>query len=522
MDDQLNPHSYPGLIRFITDRPIINIVLVLMALLMVGATGLKSNGDYSITSTLPSLSQFFRFGVVIASIIMIPVFLKLIQENKGRSRIIGMVGAGSVILLFLSNGGQIGQSGLNYSISIENFFAYPIAFFLIWWGSYWSRQFHATLLLAIPIIYGVIYAGYGFINFEQYSNFSGRDLAPQYIPLLLAALCLGLITLIKLNVAFNQNLINPWSNRDRISASVKQIFLPTFLSILIIGVVAGLSVSNPVITEIVELESSIAPRGLNGQFEFALPVFFVGITIAALAGISIIAAIPGFLLLKYERDAKADEETITHNAEQSSAASMRGFPPGYRPFWVVLRKLFPVPSAYAFMFILAVLCILIKLSIPGHPLFQETLLIFVAIIIGGIGSLSLRVFVMIGVLLVMSRLLATGLIFSFGPALQLPLWEQQVATGLAIIVLLDAAERFRVISHRHKFSKQVIAMFLREATGPFMLLSGSVMLTLIASTLCGVWPNGTLAGFQFLIMSGIIFIMILPVTTIMATRYGKF
>ena len=518
----MNPHSYPGLIRFITDRPIINVVLVLMALLMVGATGLKSNGDYSITSALPSFSQFIRFGVVIASIIVIPVFLKLINGEKGRSRVIGMVGAGSVILLFLTNGGQIDQSGLNYSISIENFFAYPIAFFLIWWGNYWSRQFHATLLLAIPIIFGVIYAGYGFINFEQYSNFSGSELALQYIPLLVAALCLGLITLIKLNVAFNQNLINPWSNRDRISASVKQVLLPTFLGILILGVVAGLSVSNQAIEEIVGLESPVAPRGIFGQFEFSLPVFFVGITIAAFAGIGIISALPGFLLLKYERDAKTSEEAKTLQEGQSTSVSMRGFPPGYRPFWVVMRKLFPVPSAYAFMFILAVLCILIKLSIPGYPLPQETLLIFVAIVIGGIGSLSLRVFVMIGVLLVMSSLLATGLIFSFGPALQLPLWEQQVATGLAIIVLLDAAERFRVISHRHKFSKQVIAMFLREATGPFMLLSGSVMLTLIASTLCGVWPNGTLAGFQFLIMSGIIFIMILPVTTIMATRYGKF
>jgi len=59
-------------------------------------------------------------------------------------------------------------------------------------------------------------------------------------------------------------------------------------------------------------------------------------------------------------------------------------------------------------------------------------------------------------------------------------------------------------------------------TGPFLLTTGLVVFMLMAVYVTGYWPNADVLAKAFLMKASVIFVMVMPMVTILASRYGKF
>lgn len=493
----MSRHRYHVIIRAVVDRPLMNLVIVLTSYIMLAITGLNTQALHSSNERFFHSLMFFIFGFAFS--ITLPWLLRsiIIGPKKNRYLSILVLVAGFWGLFFGID--FVGQSAvISLELSGESIVLLGISLAAIAWGAVWSERLPLATFLTIPIQILALMASVGLmarmgIGFVESST--NPLLVPACALILFATIC-GTIVSINLGRRYSHarsaGLIPRDAASDAVSNSIIYVIYSTSIGLLLMFLVIFL------------------PVGLHPAVEYHSSLLFLGccaIMFSTLGGLLILPGSMWILDQKYIDQHK----TIKHMFH----------PIGFDFFWKIVRRLLPNPSAYALVFIIVLLCIVLSFSTASQPSVTEILFLIFATILSGVVFLSLRALLMAVGLLILPIFISLYAreFFSINTV---SLIYNMVAYGLVTVLVGEIVRIFRDISASEKHQHETVMIFMKGVTGPFILCCGLVTCILVMAQVTNFMPNANIITIQFVIASGVVFILTPALAKILAARYGRF
>jgi len=379
-DISLNRKNPVGLIRFILERPFVNTAIVFAALVAIGTTTHRSytslnasvegsSLDHSNLLTLGFLGQMhFIFALMASS--ALPVLIQMGLSLKRRSQLVSAFGLLSISIFFIFNYLNFSADNFSLNTGAVNFLLCFVALSFIILGSLWSAPIGMYVFLGLPLMFGVYYASSGLLLGD------GRDGFTTSKFLITNLIVMSLLT-VSVNLALGNLQSGVAKYRDEMGIVLGRLFINGLMISLLMGAIWVLIPSS--------IHSSDADLIVKTHMT-------LGLKLGLVASLSVLFFIPGFLFLMMER--KVSQNLDDSQGEIAFAGSHQEFLLGYERFWRTMRKIFPLPSSYGVMFVLAISAIVIQVKMLPVVYIEDYYLTIMATLIGAIGLLSLRAFIM--------------------------------------------------------------------------------------------------------------------------------